>query len=551
MRISFKLAALVLAVAALTVLAYPIAYASADILTTAVDFPTAFTIAGPLAAMRIDHQNLVARAAAKLAEVKDGLSADAVRKIETEHADLVRQAEDLAKRIKDEEERESRAQPAPAPAPNAVELERTRSSEITSLALRHAMPVDFATQHIGAGTSIDEVRKLVLDEVAKRSSQTQINSRVQVITDEGDTIRSAVETAIGHRANPASVKIEGDNPARAWLGMSLLEMGRSFVEETTGQRLRGLGRFELAGRLLGLDSGLRSGGMMSTSDFPAILANVVSKRMRNAYEVAPQNWRPLGRQSNAPDFKQRAVVQLSNLPQFKKVNEGGEFQYAGLSEGQEVYSLGTYGRIVAVTRQTLINDDLGAFDRLPTLLGRAAAETEASIFWAIITGNAQMGDSKALFHADHKNVASAGDDISIATLNEGRAAMRKQRGLAKKEADAEPLNLAPRFLVVSPDNETVAQQFLADIRATESGKVNPFANSLQQITEARLTGGAWYLWADPAMIDTIEYAWLEGEEGLFTEQRLGFEVDGLEVKGRIDFAAKAIDWRGVYRNPGK
>jgi hypothetical protein len=56
--------------------------------------------------------------------------------------------------------------------------------------------------------------------------------------------------------------------------------------------------------------------------------------------------------------------------------------------------------------------------------------------------------------------------------------------------------------------------------------------------------------ADPATIDTIEYAYLEGEEGVFTEQRVGFEVDGIEVKGRLDFAAKAIDWRGMYYNPG-
>ena len=42
----------------------------------------------------------------------------------------------------------------------------------------------------------------------------------------------------------------------------------------------------------------------------------------------------------------------------------------------------------------------------------------------------------------------------------------------------------------------------------------------------------------------------DGEEGLYTESRLGFDVDGVEVKGRLDFAAKAIDWRGMYQDPG-
>ena len=74
--------------------------------------------------------------------------------------------------------------------------------------------------------------------------------------------------------------------------------------------------------------------------------------------------------------------------------------------------------------------------------------------------------------------------------------------------------------------------------------------ALQPVIEARLTGNQWYLSADPARIDTVEYMFLEGEEGVFTEQRVGFEVDGLQVKARHAFAAKAIDFRGMYKNAG-
>ncbi len=243
-------------------------------------------------------------------------------------------------------------------------------------------------------------------------------------------------------------------------------------------------------------------------------------------------------------------MQLSNLPTLKEVKEGGEYQYASLTDGKETYSLVTYGRVVPVTRQSLINDDLGAFDRIPMMMGRSAAETEAKIVWGIITVNAAMSDGVALFHATHANLAGSGSAITVASLNAGRAAMRKQKGLAVKAADQEPLNLTPKFIVVSPDKETEAQSFLASIYATKAGDVNPFAQSLLQLTEARLTGNTWYLFADPALIDTIEYAYLEGEEGLYTETRFGFEVDGIEVKGRLDFAAKAIDWRGLYYSTG-
>jgi hypothetical protein len=128
--------------------------------------------------------------------------------------------------------------------------------------------------------------------------------------------------------------------------------------------------------------------------------------------------------------------------------------------------------------------------------------------------------------------------------------MRKQKSLTAKAADAEPLNLAPRYLVVSPDKEIEAAKMLTAVLATQTSNVNVFAGTLELIVEARITGNTWYLSADPALIDTIEYAYLEGEEGLYTEQRIGFEVDGIEIKGRVDFAAKAIDWRGLFMNPG-
>lgn len=508
--------------------------------------------------LRAQHAELTTRAAAKIAEVKDGMDVAAVRAIEVEHTALVGDLATVAGAIATEERK---APPANPPSPAAVaqaalEAERTRTVEISDLATRHAMPATFAAEHIRLGTEISRVRSLVLDHVATEAAKQRINPRSQIGTDAHETARNSVEAAIMLRANPQAIKPDTEASrtliasAREFRGMSLLEIGRVYVEDSTGKRLRGLSKMDLAGHLLGLGQQRDAGGMMSTSDFPSILANVINKRLRSAYEVAPQNWKPISRQSNASDFKTKYVVQLSNLPKLKEVKEGGEYQYASLSDGKETYSLVTYGRIVPVTRQTLINDDLGAFDRIPMLMGRAAAETEASIVWGIITANGNMSDGVALFHATHGNLAGSGSAISVASLNAGRAAMRKQKGLAVKAADQEPLNLAPKFIVVSPDKETEAQSFLASIYATKAGDVNPFAQSLLQLTEARLTGNTWYLIADPALIDTIEYAYLEGEEGLYTETRFGFEVDGIEVKGRLDFAAKAIDWRGMYKDPG-
>jgi len=68
--------------------------------------------------------------------------------------------------------------------------------------------------------------------------------------------------------------------------------------------------------------------------------------------------------------------------------------------------------------------------------------------------------------------------------------------------------------------------------------------------EPRITGNEWFTAANPSVIDTIEYAFLSGEEELFTEQEQGFNSDVIKIKARMVFGAKAIDHRGLYKNPG-
>lgn len=501
-----------------------------------------FTANAVLLALRTEQTDLIARATAKLAEVKDGMAPEAVRQIEADHADLLRQVDAVKVKITAEE---TRSAPQTAHAWLAADI-----GSVVGRAVAFGLTAADATA-VMADTNIRSVEAATdaLQAKAAAAPNTRQNPhRVEITRDAAETMRTAVESSIILRANPRAIAANAPERemARNYRGMSLLEVGRVFTEETTGERLRGLDKRELATRLLGLDT---RAGMHSTSDFANLLANVAARRLRNAYEVAPQNWKKLGRQSNNPDFKEKSVVQLSSAPAFKKVREGGEFSYGGLTDGVEKYALSTYGRIIAITRQTLINDDLGAFDRLPTMLGRQAAELEANTFWSVLTLNAAMHDGTALFHADHGNLLAA-TAINEIGLTAAKKAMRKQKSLSVKAADREPMNLVPAFLVCSPDKEVEAQKMLSAVVATAANDVNVFASSMELIVEARLDGNGWFTSADPALIDTIEYSYLEGEEGVFTEQRIGFQVDGIEVKGRLDFAAKAIDWRGMTYNPG-
>jgi hypothetical protein len=110
--------------------------------------------------------------------------------------------------------------------------------------------------------------------------------------------------------------------------------------------------------------------------------------------------------------------------------------------------------------------------------------------------------------------------------------------------------------VVPAGLELAAEQLIAQslVPAKTTDVVPNSIRSLAVIAEPRLdpASGAvpWFLFANPASIDTIEYAYLEGQDGVFIESRTGFDVDGVEIKARLDFGAKAIDWRGIFKNAG-
>jgi hypothetical protein len=439
-----------------------------------------------------------------------------------------------------------------------MQAERTRAAEIRTAAqaARSTLGADadeLATRLIDAGVSVDEARRQIIDKLAERSQAAGVRSAadIRTVQDETETLRTRMSDALVLRVTPGAkdlggVKVDAE-AARNFRGMDLMDMARRSIA-AAGGNADGLSRREIAMAALNMDADARrNAGMHSTSDFPNILGSTVNRSLRAAYEQAPRTFTGWARQSTNKDFREKSLLQLSGMSQFSKINEGGEYKMATFGDSVEKYSLSKYGAIIAITWEALINDDISAFSRLPMMIAEEAAALEGDLVYAALLGNPVMGDGVALFHATHANLAGTAGAINDVTLGAGRAAMRKQTGANKRV-----LNLAPEILIVGPDQEAAALKFTsANFVAAKSVDINPaFNTSLSVIVDNRVTGLQWYLAASPARVDTVEYAYLEGENGLFTTRREGFEVDGLEIKARHVFAAKAIDHRGLYRNAG-
>ncbi|MDH0640624.1 Mu-like prophage major head subunit gpT family protein [Pseudomonas sp. GD03860] len=433
------------------------------------------------------------------------------------------------------------------------EAERKRSLTIQTMARKVGLNDDaFVDDLIERGVSVADASLALIDKVAERQAKEQPNTRSSqptIVTGGQDVAvlnakRSAMQNALLHRCDS---KIELVEAGREFRGMRLVDMAREFVE-MAGGNARGMTPQELARAALGCDrQAVRAAGMHTTSDFPLLLGSTVNRTLRDAYTNAPQTWRPLGRQTTVPDFRAVTRAALGDIAALEQVKEHGEYKYGTLSEDGAPIKVAKFGKIIAITWETIVNDDLGALTRIPAALGNAAATTESNVVWALLLGNPNFTDGTPFFHADHGNLAGSGGAINTTTLAAARAAMRKQKSKA-----GEFLNLAPEFLVVGPDKELEAYQFTSsNYVPAKNADINDVRNaSLTVIVDARITGNQWYLYAAPGAIDTFEYAYLEGEQGVFTETREGFEVDGMEIKARLVFGAANIDFRGAYKNPG-
>ncbi|RKS51945.1 Mu-like prophage major head subunit gpT [Paracoccus pantotrophus] len=420
-----------------------------------------------------------------------------------------------------------------------TETRAEANAEIRSIARIAGLDQSWVDGQIDAAADADTARRAAFEALAKRSAPSIRTEQVRVEMGESQDDPALRTRQMGEalyaRINP---RHELSEPARRYAYSTPVDMAKELLT------LRGESTMALS------PASLVTRALHTTSDFPIILGDTVGRVLRDAYQAAPSGIRRLGRQTTARDFRAVNKIMLGEAPLLEKLNEHGEIKAGTMAEAREAYKVETWARKIGITRQVLVNDDLGAFADLARRMGQAAAETEARILVTLLeagSGNGPtMSDGKTLFHADHGNKAGTGAAISDATLSAARLALRTQKGIEDRT-----IRVTPRNLLVPPALETTAEKWLASIAPATAADVNPFSGSLSMVVEPRLSSATrWYVTADPGEIDGLEFAYLSGAEGPQVESRSGWDVDGVEIRVILDFGAGFIDHRGWFMNAG-
>ena len=278
----------------------------------------------------------------------------------------------------------------------------------------------------------------------------------------------------------------------------------------------------------------------TTMSLSGILGDVANKALMKGWKSVQEVIPRISATTSTKDFKKYRSYRLTADGTFQELGPGGELKHMSFQESGHENKVETRGAIVTLTREMIINDDLGAFNQLPRLIGRQGRlkiEKEGH--------QALLANASNFFSTDNKNYLF-GANYALGMTSLGMVA---QKFMQLKDANGDPIMLIPHLLLVPTALSETADQIYkathvnqASTDATpntnnHAGKYQPVASPY--LDEGVLTGGSdttWYLLAHPEDAAMLEIAYLNGRQQPVVEQgQTSFNTLGIQYRAYLDF----------------
>jgi len=439
----------------------------------------------------------------------------------------------------------------------AVAAERTRVSTIRSLVSKHGLDAAFGDELVSNSTTVEQAREKVLDKLAEQGDAANIghNSPARVTQDARDKFREGATNWLLVKAGvaplvEAAAKLRGEtvkvDPGE-FRGVRNVDLAREALQ------MAGVNVSARDPDLIVRDAmTVRSAITQTTSDFPVLFETAVHRTLQAAYATTPDTWTRFCGTGTVTDFRDHTRYLRGSFGALDNVNEAGEFKNKPIPDlARERIRATTKGNIINLSRQAIVNDDMDVFSGLAVDLGRAAKLTIEIDVYALINSNPNMNDGNPLFHSSHGNLAGAGAAPSVAAFDAISVAMGTQKDISGNE-----------FLDIRPSVLLVPRSLRGAAIVINGSEYDPdTANKLQRpnvvkglfddiVDTPRLSGTAYYAFADPNVAPALEVVFLNGVTEPFTDTQDGWRVDGVEWKVRHDYGVGAVNYRSAYKQPG-
>lgn len=445
---------------------------------------------------------------------------------------------------------------APAAAPALAVVQANGRGREENLEIRTAFAPFLQVEGVRAlyedtlvdpAVTVEQARAKLLKKIGENATPaTPSGLHVEMGASERDKFRAACGDAILVRAGGGLASKEvraeiGQNPYR---GHKLLDIARASLERA-GVKTVGMSQMDV----------VASAFTQTGSDFPILLENVMHKALQMAYGTTPNTWKQFCAIGSVSDFRASNRYRLGSFTNLDALTEAGEFKNKTITDGEKAsITASTKGNIINLSRQAIINDDLGAFVGLAAGLGRAANRTVEVDVYAQLALNSNLGptmsDTHPLFDAAHGNISATGA-ISVSVFDDARVKMASQKDVSGNDY----LDLRPQVLLIpiaSGGDARVINGSQYDTSVSNKFQVpNKVYGLFKEVVDSpRLSGTRFYIFADPTIAPTLEVAFLDGNQEPYIELQQGFTVDGAQYKVRLDYGVAVIDYRGAVTGAG-
>ena len=438
-------------------------------------------------------------------------------------------------------------------AQNAVKAERERISAIQAICDGEFPEIE--REAIAGGWTPEVVTKKVLETIRAERPAANVNISVKTAP-EGGELRKTIEAAMCLRVGVSADQLEKS------YGAQTVEAGMAEMDMPLKQLLIECMKLDGIPYSRGFDNETIRAAFSSVS-LPGILSNVANKKLLQSYEAQPIIAMKLCSTGDLNDFKENDRFRLTDVGDLLPIAADGEIKDGGLIEESAKNQLDTYGKKFCLTRKMIINDDLGAFMKVPTAMGNRAARLIDQLFFSRLLSNPAQADGKALFSTNHKNLLSG----ASSALSSDSLKKAIQLFLDQVDADGQPISVEPKYLLVPTALKHLAIELTQGATLIMSGTdnaVRPALNvlsdeNLQVISSPYLGNSAyegssqtgWYLFGDPKTVDTWEIGFLKGKRTPTVERgETDFNTLGLWFRVYFDLGVREQDHRGMVKANG-
>ena len=435
----------------------------------------------------------------------------------------------------------------------AVKAERERVSAIQAICAGEFPEIE--KQAVSAGWTPDVVTKKVLETIRAERPAANVNISIHS-KPEGEDMRKTVEAAMCLR-----VGVDADTLEKSY-GAKTVEAAMVEMDMPLKQVMIECMKLDGIPYSRGFDNETIRAAFSSVS-LPGILSNVANKKLLQSYEAQPVIATKLCSTGDLNDFKETERFRLTDVGDLLPIAPDGEIKDGGLIEEGAKNQLETYGKKFCLTRKMIINDDLGAFMKVPVAMGNRAARLIDQLFFSRLLQNPTQADGKALFSSAHKNLlGGASSALSAESLKKAI-----QLYLDQTDADGQPIAVEPKYLLVPTALKHLAVELTRGATLIMSGSdntvrpaINVLADENLQVVSSPYLGNsaytgasqsAWYLFGNPNTIDTFELGFLKGKRTPTVERgETDFNTLGMWFRVYFDLGVREQDHRGMVKANG-